>query len=260
MTKKNHRTTSRIVDILELLSNSDKGFSLTEICKELDVPKSSMSPVIHTLLDRNVLALNEKTNKYFIGRTAFKVGSSFLENFDIMDEIQKEMQKIVDVCEETVHLGILVDGNVFYLKKIDSPKSIRMIATVGKTIPAYGTAIGKSLLLDNNLEELKKMYPDGLKKLTDNTITSFQKLNKQLNEARQNNITYEIEESNEHVRCLAVPIRKDKKIITAISVAFPVFRYSKEKADLSKQLLFNAKEKIEKLLKEVNVDFSIFLQ
>ena len=38
------------------------------------------------------------------------------------------MHSIVDVCEETCQLGILDEGNVFYIQKVDSPQKIRMIS------------------------------------------------------------------------------------------------------------------------------------
>ncbi len=259
MANKNHRATGRILDVLELVSESLDGYTLTEICEEINAPKSSMSPILHTLLEREFLALDKNTKKYYIGKMSFQMGSSYLDNFNIMDEIQKEMQNIVNVCEETSHFGTLVDGDVFYLKKIDSPKSIRMMSNVGKKIPAYGTALGKSLLIDYTLSDLKRVYPDGLKALTDSTITDFKKLEEQLKKARIQGFTYEIEESNQHIRCISIPIKKGEKVIAGLSVAIPIFRYTEEKADLIEHLLFNAKNKIEELLNNIDANFSYFI-
>lgn len=259
MAKKNHRSTSRILDVLELISENANGYSLTEICEAIDAPKSSMSPILHTLLDREFLSFDKDKKKYYIARMAFQVGNSYLENLDIIDEIEKELQNIVNVCEETAHFGILVDGDVFYLKKIDSPKSIRMISTVGKKIPAYGTAIGKSLLIDYSLSDLKKLYPDGLHALTESTITDLNILEKQLKKARIEGFTYEIEESNQYIRCISMPLRNKEKVIAGLSVAIPVFRYTEEKATLIENLLSNAKDKIETILKNVDTNFSNFL-
>ena len=37
-----HRPTERVLDILELLSNSEEGMTLTELAKALNAPKSTM--------------------------------------------------------------------------------------------------------------------------------------------------------------------------------------------------------------------------
>lgn len=46
-----HRSTQRALDILSLLAlcGDTKGYTLTEIATALNVPKSSVSPIIHTL-------------------------------------------------------------------------------------------------------------------------------------------------------------------------------------------------------------------
>lgn len=254
-----HRTTGRILDTLEILAENSNGYTLSEICKLIGAPKSTMLPILQTLLKRRFLSLDPNSNKYHIGLACFQVGSSYLDNFNVIEEIQNELRNIANVCMETCHFGILVEGEVLYLNKIDSSKPIRMISTIGKKVPAYATAIGKALLIDHDLSELYKLYPGGLKPLTEKTITDFKTLAEQLQKARIDGFTYEIEESNQHIRCLAVPVRKNNQIIAALSVAIPTFRYTEEKYELIKNLLFNAKSKIEMLLKNIEVDFSYFI-
>ena len=254
--KAEHRSTGRVLDVLEFISSSGEGYTLTEISTAIDAPKSSMFPIIRTLYERNYLTLNETTSKYSIGPMTFQVGNAFLNNFDIMKQIENEKQNIVNICSVTCHFATLIGGDVLYLKKIDSPESIRMISTVGNRLPAYGTGLGKALLIDHSLADLKKLYPAGLKPLTKNTVTDIALLEKELGKARVEGVTYEVEESNEYIRCVAIPIRKDNKVIAALSVAIPTFRYTEEKSSLVRHLLFNAKSKIENWLRIVSIDFT----
>lgn len=249
-----HRVTERILDVLEIISSNSDGYTLTEICMKIDAPKSSMSPILHTLVQRQFLFIDNHLH-YKIDLMAFKIGNRYLENFNFMDEVQNALQNIVNICAETCHFAILIDGDVFYLKKIDSPEHIRMVSTIGKRIPAYGTALGKALLIDYSKRELQKLYPNGLKSLTEHTITDFTVLEDQLNMAQTEGFTYEIEESNQYIRCISVPIRKNHVIVAAISVAIPTFRYDEEKASLVKTLLVNSKNKLEKILQPLDVDF-----
>jgi DNA-binding IclR family transcriptional regulator len=213
-----------------------------------------MFPIIHTMKERDFLIFNGVTLTYSIGYKVFQAGNSFINNFDVMEQIQDEMQNIVNVCSETCHFATLIGGDVLYLKKIDSPEPIRMISTVGSRLPAYGTGLGKALLIDYDISGLRRLYPNGLKPLTDKTITDFQALESQLEQARAEGVTYEAEESNQFIRCIAIPIRKDNKVTAALSVAVPTFRYSDEKRDLIRHLLFNSKTKIENWLKISPID------
>lgn len=50
-----HRSTERVLDILELLAFRDAsdGLTLTEISNFLQCPKSSISPILHTMARKN---------------------------------------------------------------------------------------------------------------------------------------------------------------------------------------------------------------
>lgn len=255
MNKENHRTTSRVIEILTLVANSSNGLSLTDLADKMNAPKSSIYPILKTLSNYNLLNYNQTSFTYSIGYKAFEIGNAYLNNFDIMEEIKSSMTNIVNICLETCHFAILIEGDVLYLQKIDSPEPIRMFSSIGKRLPAYGTGLGKALLMDHELDQLRDLYPDGLKKLTSNTVSTVEELYEQLKRARVEGFAYEVEESNEHIRCIAVPIRKDGAITSALSVAIPVFRYTDEKGELIKHLLKNEKLKIEKLLEQHPTSF-----
>jgi DNA-binding IclR family transcriptional regulator len=53
----------------------------------------------------------------------------------------------------------------------------------------------------------------------------------QLEEAKKDGYAWEIEESTDHIRCFAVPVRIQGKITGAISMAIPLFRYQEEKKE-----------------------------
>ena len=92
------------------------------------------------------------------------------------------------------------------------------------------------------------MYPDGLKKLTANTITDFSVLEEELRNVREEGFAREVEESNLGIRCLAKPVVVKGKVPAAVSVGIPVFRYDASKEEAIKRCLSDAVEKISKIL------------
>ncbi len=252
---KNHRTTGRVLAILELVCTNATGFTLSEICSALDAPKSSLFPLLHTMENRGFLMYDKVSGRYRIGSSAFRVGSRYLNDCNVMNEIQSVMEGIVDICKETCHFGTLKNGDVFYIKKVDSPEPIRMMSSIGLTLPAYATGLGKALLVDYRLEDLKKLYYTGLAPLTENTITSFHALAQQLKTAQAEGFTYEAEESNKYIRCIAVPIRKNGKVVASYSVAVPVFRYSDALGQTIRGALLRAKQETEHLIAYTNIQF-----
>lgn len=241
--KTEHKPTLRTLSVLELVAKHSSQYTLSELSTQLDIPASTLLPIVHTLRDKRYLTYNEKNQTYSLGYKLFELGS-MIEDTDFFYGVLDIMQTVVDGCGETCHFGVLSGGDVLYLAKVNSPQTIRMYSMTGRRLPAYSTAIGKALLRDYTQKQLRSLYPDGLKALLPNTITDVDELYRQLLEIRTQGFAYEQEESNESIACIAVPVVIDGKVSAALSVSIPVFRYSEE-----------VKKKVEPLLVEA-ADFA----
>ncbi len=129
-----------------------------------------------------------------------------------LEFIKIEMKNIVNEVNEICQMGIIDKGEVLYIAKVDSDNPIRIISSVGKRLPAYCTALGKAMLSQYNIEELKKIYPKGLKAYTEKTVSNLNVLESQLKEIRKTNIAFEEGEINEPSYCFATPLYKDGRI------------------------------------------------
>lgn len=242
-----HKPTQRVLNILDLLSVNQSGLTLTEISEALSIPKSTLYPIIQTMLEYNFISVENGSLKYSIGISSFRIGASYLKNKYTLDFIQKTMKSIVKNINETCQMGTLDGNNILYILKEDPDKDmyIRLISHIGKRIPAYCTALGKAILTQYNIEKIKSLYPDGLKAITENTITDFNKLEDQLENIRKNHVAKEYEEATEFICCFAVPIKLKNNTTAAISISIPTFRLNEEKEKLAMDLLLKAKNEIE---------------
>ena len=229
MKKNEHRPTERVLDILEVLSSNTEGLTLTEIATAIEAPKSSILPVVHTMCSRKFIFMDKNTSKYTIGISSYYIGKSYSSSKNVLEFIKSEMRYIVKKSGEICQLGILDGNKVLYIEKVDSDEPIRLISSIGKRLPAYCTSIGKSLLINKTLDELKELYPDGLKAFTQNTS------------------------------CISIPLLKDSKAIASLSVSIPTFRFSDEKFELIKNILLEVRFKIETFFKENDIDADIFM-
>jgi len=153
---------------------------------------------------------------------------------------------LVDQFTETCYYGVLEGGKVLYMEKVDSTQPLRMLTSIGHRLPAYATGIGKALLMEKTEAELKALYADNMAPLTKNTLQSTAILYQQLQQAKALGYAWEIEESTEHIRCFAVPVRVNGEITGAVSIAIPVFRYQEEQKEIIIQALKNTADRIAK--------------
>lgn len=259
MKKIQHKPTERVLDILELLASNPEGLSLTEISNLIQSPKSTIHPILQTMSKRKFIYLNKSTSKYTIGISSYCIGTSYSNEMNVLDFIKSQMQYIVDHSNEICQLGILDKSEVLYIAKVDSDNPIRLVSSVGKRLPAYCTALGKALLIDKNIEEIKGLYPDGLKPYTDNTITNFDVLYKEVVDCRKNNFAFEQSEINDYSSCIAVPLINNSRAIASLSVSIPTFRIDDKKIEVIKSLLLDAKSNIETFFLDNHIDEEMFV-
>lgn len=225
-----HQPTERVLGILKLITDSGGGKRLTDFSNELDIPKSTLLPILLTLCKRRYL-YQDDNGRYYADTALFSLGTTFAGCFPVLGYVHTELDKLVGILGETCYFGVLQDGMVLYLDKVESPHPLRMLTSAGRQLPAYATGNGKALLAGKTRKELEEMYPGGLEPLTEFTVTDFDELEKQSREVMINGYAWEVEESTRHIRCFAVPIRKYGKVIAAVSVAIPLFRYEEEQKE-----------------------------
>lgn len=259
MENNDHKPTTRVLDILEFLASNPDGLSLTEISNLISAPKSTILPIIRTMANRKFVFFNKSTYKYSIGINSFCIGSTYTHNTNILELIKKEMKYIVENADEICQMGILENDKVLYIAKVDSNNPIRIVSYVGKKIPAYCTALGKSLLCEKSLDELIALYGNNMISFTKNTITDIHTLYDELLEIKNTKISFEYGEINEETYCISTPLYKDQSLVAAISVSIPFFRMNPQKTELVKKLLLESKYKIEQILSENDIQVSQFL-
>ena len=239
-----HKPTQRVLQILLAIASEKEELTLSEISEKTNIPKSTISPILSTMV--NLKFLSRKDNmKYKIGINTFIAGESYLESTSLLEMIKNNMAEIVKECNEICQLGIIQDNNVFYIAKKDPTQSIQLMSYVGKFLPLYSTALGKVLIYKKSKEEIKNLIGTTLTPLTEYTITDIDTFLAEIDKVKSRGYSYDIQETSLDARCVAVPIEKDDKVIAAISVSVPTFRSSDEKLNSILEILLKYKNKIE---------------
>ena len=115
---------------------------------------------------------------------AFRIGNTYLDEASALREIYRLMHDIVSVCHETCHLGSLKNGDVYYLKKVETPLHSRTVTVEAAACRPTPPAWARLCWLTTSCPQLKALYYDGLYPLTEHTITDFRLLADQLAEIR----------------------------------------------------------------------------
>ena len=154
-----NRTLLRAIEILELLSRSKEGYTLTELSLIFDYPKSSVFDIIKTLVYKNMVVEDNQTGitKYKIGLASFLIGSSYLNNIDIVNIAKSNLIDFANKMNATTFMAVLDENMVTYIYKYESENSIITTANVGTRKSLHCAALGKAMLAYKSEEEINKI-------------------------------------------------------------------------------------------------------
>ncbi|TDT51031.1 IclR family transcriptional regulator [Fonticella tunisiensis] len=228
------QSVDRALQILECFSRENRELGVTEISKYLGLHKSTTFGLLSTLESRGYVEQNLDNGKYRLGLKLFELGNLVHEGLDLRKQAYPFLKELVDKYQETVHLVVNDRGEAVYIDKVEGPGAIRMYSQVGKRPPMYCTGVGKAILAYMPDKEVDRiLFEKGLRPFTPNTITDVDKLKAHLAEIREQGYSFDNEEIEIGLRCVAAPIKNHKgEVIAAISVAGPSTRMTWEKMNI----------------------------
>ena len=214
----------RAFDILELLSKEQHGLSITDISKKLDLHKSTVFRLLNSLKNRSYIQQNSETLKYSIGYEFIELSSLYLNNLELKTEAEPILRKLSQKTTQTVFLAIMQDHQAMYIDKVEQFNSLRKYSIIGTKTPLHCTALGKSLLLGMSEKEIKDFYKrHDFEVFTKNTIKDIDKLLDDIKISKERGWTYDNEEIEEGVNCLASPIFDYRSnVIAAVSTSWNI--------------------------------------
>lgn len=225
------KVVTKIFLILEILKKANAPLSITELSKETGIFPSSIHRILDTLKYWGYIEQDSESQKYFLGLKLVELGMIRLHQMNVFNEAAPFLKELAMQFNETVNLGVLDGGEVVYLDKVESTKTVKVIFSRGRRAPVHCTAIGKALLaFQSKAIRMKIIKEKGLKKFNKNTITDIKVLEKELEEVRHSGYSFDRGEQVEEAYCLAAPIFNfNKQVVAAISISVPFFRMDMEK-------------------------------
>jgi DNA-binding IclR family transcriptional regulator len=211
----------RGLSILELLSQHPDGLILSELCRQLEIPKKSGSRILATLEHRGFVKKNEKTLAFSLTSRLLRLGCGVVCEQNLIEEALDDMRELRDATGESVQLNALVDGQGVVLDYVASRNQIRLVVDPGTRYELHCTAPGKvhlAWLPERERERLLKDLP--LPKYTGTTITTLRQLRQELETIRKQGYGVDRSEGLDGVRCVSAPIfGRNGQAIAALTVS-----------------------------------------
>ena len=210
----------RALDILELVSSSQKSVTPSQIAYILGINRTTAFRFVQTLGSRGYLMKNNDRNEYQIGLKILPMAAKSLDSNRLRVESLPYLEELATKCGERINLGILYEGEVLYLGGVDKPSLPMKYSLFGKTPPAHCCSLGKVMLAHMPEEEVGAILDrKPLIKLTENTITDRKLLYQHLAEIRSQGYATDNQETLPGVCCTGALVKDSEgRGIGAISI------------------------------------------
>jgi DNA-binding IclR family transcriptional regulator len=196
----------RALGMLEAIAQEPEGLSNAEISRKLQIPKSSASYILRTLVQRSYLNRDPQTGKYRVGLKILSLSRGALSGLDVREVALPIMRHLMEKTNLTCHLAILDGPEAVYIEKVEPQGFIKMDTWVGRRMRVHATSVGKALVAYIPQDRLEKILSSGMEKRTSRTITTVPRFLKELDRVRKQGYAVDDEENNMGARCLGAPI------------------------------------------------------
>ena len=221
----------RTLDILETLSSSPKGLTLSELSLQLEIPKNAVFRITQTLMARRYLSRNAETMAFQLTGQWLKLATPRLGGMSLAALARPAMTALRDVTSETIQLGVLSGLEGTIIEQVEGTQPLRIVVDLGLRFALYNNGPGKLLLA--HLSDEQRDQALSQIKLTANTprtITSKAELRKECARIVSQGYSTDHAEANEGIHCIAAPVVDEfDGVVGALWITGPAKRLPKSR-------------------------------
>jgi DNA-binding IclR family transcriptional regulator len=192
--------------------------ALADLAAALALTRSTTYRLAAALVERRYLDFT-RGEGYALGPKLLELGHSIAHRMSIPRAAREHLEALSASTGDTVHLGILDDNKVLYLDKLPGRRRIEVCSRIGERQPLRSTGLGKALILDASEDEWREYY-DYEARLGVGYNVPLDEWLRRMRDYASRGFAFDLEENEDHVRCVAAPVRGvSGKIVAAISVS-----------------------------------------
>jgi DNA-binding IclR family transcriptional regulator len=231
------------IAIINSLAAHKDGMRLTDLVAQIDLPRGTVVRLLNVMIDAHLIRHSDD-GRYRLGPQCAVWGADFLSTLELREVAADVMTRLVEISNETCHLGVRDGDSVLYIHKVESPHSLRMVSRVGGKNPLHCTGVGKALLAFISPDDLDEYCSRPLERRTANTIVAPEILRAELQRIRDRGYAVDDVENEIGVRCISAPIFDHSgDLAGSISLAGPTMRMTWERIEqLTAPLIDAARE------------------
>ncbi len=218
------QSVERAFGVLQCLAGGPAGVS--EIADRTELPKSTVSRLLGTLVELGAVEQSEVLGVYGLGELIIDLSASASPGRNLVSLARPHLVELVEQIDEAAGLGVLDGKKVYYLDQVDADHEVQVRDWTGESVDAHVVSSGLVLMATASDQAREAFVAASLEAWTDNSITDPTLIAHRLEEVKRAGFAWVYEEMSEGLNSVAAPIVNPAgMVIGAVHAHGPSYRF-----------------------------------
>lgn len=216
-------TVVRAISILNYLSKVSGPQSVSEISENVGFSTTIVHRLLTTFKLEGMVFQDPRSKMYSLGTVFLEYANKIITEVPVAPVIEPWLSQLRNETEETVGFYMPTGQMRICVMEYESQQEIRRSVGIGKRLPIHVGATGRAILAFQSIEMQRRQ-------LESLPLDERERLKELLQETKDNGYAINEEEITSNVAALSAPVfDNQRRVIGALSISGPLFRWNREK-------------------------------
>lgn len=141
-------------------SRENRTLSAPELARRFKLPRSTVFRLLSTLENMGFIERTEGGRDYRLGLAVLRLGFEYLAALPINELGLPLLERLSNASRYPCNLVVRDGRSIVYVAKVSPPSPFVSSVNIGTRLPAHATVLGRILLEDLSLPQLRELYPE----------------------------------------------------------------------------------------------------
>jgi IclR family transcriptional regulator, pca regulon regulatory protein len=218
---------ARGLAVIQAFTQKKRQLTISQLSAKTGFSRAAVRRCLYTLAKLG-FAGSDDGRHFYLGPRILALGYSYIASMPLATAAQPVLERVSHELHESCSISTLDRSDIIYVARANVTRIMSIDLGVGSRLPAFCTSMGRIMLATLPAEELDAyLTQTELKRFTDRTIVSVEKLRQVLRLISRNGYSIVDQELELGLRSMAVPIQNPNgRIVAALNVGAHAQRVS----------------------------------
>jgi len=236
--------------LLQEFSSHERTLSAADLARRLKLPRSTVFRLLATLEMMGFVERTEGGREFHLGMAVLRLGFDYLASLELTELGRPLLDRLRDEIQYPCNLVVRDGRFIVYVAKSVPSRPFTSSVNVGTRLPAHATVLGRVLLEDLTLDELRKLYPESrLEVFSESTPRTVDELYEIVQRDRERGYVLHEGFFEASISSIAAPVRDHSgKVVAALGATIPASRIEPDQLNTMVEKVRDAAVELSRLL------------